>query len=106
VTRARRFPGWQLHDFQVKIMEFHQAGNFFSDAVELRRHAQVSLLRMAIDGFIPLLSSPFVVWLVLSPKAWPRFSAGLFFDLVGPASAGQCPHECGPTAEPGADWHD
>jgi len=39
---------------------------------------------MAIDGFIPLLSSPFVVWLVLSPKAWPRFSAGLFFDLVRP----------------------
>jgi hypothetical protein len=55
------------------------AGKNFSGAVELHRHAQVSLLRMAIDGFIPLLSSPFVVWLVLSPKAWPRFSAGLFF---------------------------
>nr|MBP7908612.1 hypothetical protein [Pseudomonadales bacterium] len=64
-------------------MGVREVGKFFSGAVELRRHAQVSLLRMAIDGFIPLLSSPFVVWLVLSPKAWPRFSAGLFFGAPG-----------------------
>ena len=27
----------------------------------------------------PLPSGPFVVWLVLSPKAWPGYPAGLFF---------------------------
>jgi hypothetical protein len=63
------------------MMETDGAGKNFSGAVELHRYAQVSLLRMAIDGFIPLLSSPFVVWLVLSPKAWPGFSVGLFFCL-------------------------
>jgi hypothetical protein len=41
---------------------------------------------MAIDGFIPLLSSPFVVWLVLSPKVGPASQRG-FFLLVGQAAA-------------------